>query len=116
MIIFESLGVNILLRKLACAITTSVELKKVGDEYHLLTTSSFKNITYKFKLGEEFEEDVWFGPKVKSIVTLEGENRFVKRELSEIPQTIVREFTETECVITTTRQDVTCKLYYQVVD
>lgn len=106
---------NLLLRKLACAITTSVELKKIGDEYHLLTTSAFKNITYKFKLGEKFEEETWYGGSVKSIVTLEGENRFVKQELTEIPTVIIREFSETECIITTTRDGVVCKLFYEVV-
>lgn len=46
-----------------------MELKKDGDGYSLVTSSTFKTTEMKFKPGEEFDEDRADGAKVREIQT-----------------------------------------------
>lgn len=55
---------GLITRKAANAVTPTVELRKDGDEYNLVTSSTFKTTEMKFKPGEEFEEDRADGAKV----------------------------------------------------
>ncbi|MCP6198805.1 lipocalin/fatty-acid binding family protein, partial [Klebsiella pneumoniae] len=68
----KTIGVGLITRKAANAVTPTVELRKDGDEYNLVTSSTFKTTEMKFKPGEEFEEDRADGAKVKSVCTFEG--------------------------------------------
>lgn len=91
--------------------TPTVELKKDGDQYSLITTSTFKTSTISFKLGEEFDEETLDGRKVKSVVTLDG-NKLVQKQGGTPESTIEREFTEKEMVATMKVGDVTCTRKY----
>lgn len=64
-------GVGLITRKAANAVTPTVELKKEGDSYNLVTSSTFKTTEMKFKPGEEFDEDRADGAKVKSLSSSE---------------------------------------------
>lgn len=104
-------GVGFVLRKIGNSVTPTVELKKEGDQYTLITSSTFKTSTITFKLNEEFDEETLDGRKVKSVVTLE-DNKLVHKQGGTPPSTIIREFTEKEMVAVMTVGDVTCTRKY----
>lgn len=108
-------GVGMVLRKLGNSISPTVELVKEGDEYTFNTTSTFKNTTIKFKLGEEFEEETVDGRKVKSVCTLEGDNKLIHEQKGEKPTTIIREFTDTDLIATMTAGNAKCVRTYKAV-
>lgn len=108
------LGVGMVLRKMGNSVSPTVYLEKNGDEYSFHTVSTFKSTVIKFKLGEEFEEETLDGRKVKSVCTLNG-NTLHQVQTTDKPSTIIREFTDTEVVVTCTYGDVTCKRWYKVV-
>lgn len=107
----KALGVGFVLRKIGNSTTPTVELKKDGDQYTLVTSSTFKTSTITFKLGEEFDEETLDGRKVKSTVTAEG-NKFIHKQNGEPESTIVREFSDKELVATMTVGDVVCTRKY----
>lgn len=108
-------GVGFVLRKIGNTVCPTVELKKDGDQYTLVTSSTFKTSTITFKLGEEFDEETLDGRKVKSVVTLEG-NKLIHKQGGKPTSDIIREFTEKEMVATMTVGDVTCTRKYAVVE
>lgn len=57
-------GVGLITRKAANAVTPTVELRQDGDNYILVTSSTFKTTEMKFKPGEEFDEERADGAKV----------------------------------------------------
>lgn len=104
-----------IVRKMANAASPTVFLIKNADGTHSFTTqSSVKTSTLTFKLDEEFEEETMDGRKVKTVFTLNG-NTLTQTQSGEKASTIVREFTETECVCTMTLGNVTCVRKYTVV-
>lgn len=88
-------GVGMVMRKMGNSVSPTVELVKDGDEYSFNTTSTFKNTTIKFKLGEEFDEETLDGRKVKSTMTLDG-NKLVQDQKGDKAHQIIREFTDTD--------------------
>ncbi|KAJ8871363.1 hypothetical protein PR048_027680 [Dryococelus australis] len=76
-------------------VTTTIELTKSGDTYTLLTTSTFKNTTISFKIGEEFEEETADGRKVKSTIAIEG-NKLIQSQKGDKNSVIAREFSADE--------------------
>lgn len=56
---------GLITRKAANAVTPTVELRKDGDNYNLVTSSTFKTTECKFKPGEEFDEERADGAKVR---------------------------------------------------
>jgi len=107
----KALGVGFVLRKIGNSVTPTVELKKEGDQYTLVTSSTFKTSTISFKLGEEFDEETLDGRKVKSTVTLDGD-KFIHKQSGTPESTIVREFTDKELVATMTVGEVKCTRKY----
>lgn len=89
--VFSVTGVGFVLRKIGNSVSPTVELKKEGDTYSLITTSTFKTSTITFKLGEEFDEETMDGRKVKSVVKLEG-NKLIHEVGGDPPSTIIREY------------------------
>lgn len=63
-------------RKAANAVTPTVELRKEGDEYNLVTSSTFKTTEMKFKLGEEFDEERADGAKVNEFFLTDNDLPF----------------------------------------
>lgn len=104
-------GVGFVLRKIGNSVSPTVELKKDGDKYTLVTSSTFKNTEISFELGKEFDEETLDGRNVKSVITLEG-NKLTQKQGGEPPSTIIREFTEKDMVATMTVGNVTCTRKY----
>lgn len=65
-------------------------------------------------MGEEFEEETIDGRKVKSVVTLDGDNKLIHKQGGDKPSTIIREFTDNQMIATMTVGDVTCIRKYEV--
>ena len=90
-------GVGMVLRKMGNSVSPTVDLVKDGDKYTFTTSSTFKTSAITFKLGEEFDEETLDGRKVKSVITMDGDNKLVQEQKGDKPSTIVREFTADEC-------------------
>lgn len=89
-------------------------LVKNGDDYSFHTDSTFKNSVIKFKLGEEFENETLDGRKVMTVITLDGD-KLTQIEKGEKKSEIIREFSDTELVVTCTFDEVVSKRWYKVV-
>jgi len=109
----KALGVGMVMRKMANNVSAVVELTLKDDVYTLSSTSTFKNTSVTFKLGEEFEEETPDGRKVKSIINLDGDNKLVHRQMGDKETTIVREFSKDQIVMTLTLGSVTSKRTYK---
>lgn len=99
------------MRKLGNSLQPTVELKKDGDKYTLITESTFKTQQISFELGKEFEEETLDGRKVQSTITLEGD-KLIHKQGGEPASEIIREFGEKEMVATMTIGTVTCVRTY----
>lgn len=106
-------GVGFVLRKIGNSVSPTVELKKDGDLYTLITSSTFKTSEIKFELGKEFDEETLDGREVKSVVTLEG-NKLIHKQGGDPASEIIREFTDNEMVATMKVGDVVCTRKYVV--
>ncbi|XP_012227678.1 fatty acid-binding protein, muscle isoform X2 [Linepithema humile] len=109
----KALGVGMVTRKMGASVSPVVELSENDGVYTLKTTSPFKNMEIKFKLGEEFDEETADGRKVKSVCTLNG-NKLVQEQKGEKHTTIVREFTSTEMKAIMKVDDIVCTRVYKV--
>ena len=101
----KELGVGLVLRKVGNSVTPTVELVKDGDNYKLISTSTFKTYTLPFKLCEEFDEETQDGRKVKTIMSMEGDT-LMQEQQGEKPSTIIREFSDSELITTLIAGDV----------
>ncbi|XP_063235467.1 fatty acid-binding protein [Bacillus rossius redtenbacheri] len=111
----KALGVGFITRKIGNTTSPTIELSRSGDEYTLLTSSTFKNTSISFRPGEEFEEDTVDGRKVKSRVDIE-DNRLTHVQKGEKDTTIVREFFADEVKATMTIDDIVCTRVYKLVE
>ncbi|VVC95315.1 sodium/calcium exchanger regulatory protein 1 [Leptidea sinapis] len=110
----KTIGVGLITRKAANAVTPTVELKKDGDAYVLVTSSTFKTTEMKFKPGEEFDEERADGAKVKSVCTFEGSTlKQVQKAADGVEVTYVREFGPEEMKAVMTAKDITCTRVYK---
>ena len=110
-----NLGVGYITRKIGNNVSPTVELIQDGDWYTMNTYSTFKDTTIKFKLGEEFDETTADGRDVKSVMTAEGDNKFIHKQKGEKPTTIVREFKDKEMTAVMTINDIVCNRVYKLV-
>ncbi|KAG5680733.1 hypothetical protein PVAND_010223 [Polypedilum vanderplanki] len=110
----KKIGVGMVLRKMGMSVHPTVYLVKDGDEYSFHTDSTFKNTVMKFKLGEEFENETLDGRKVQTVITLDG-NTMTQVEKGEKKSVIVREFSDSEVVVTCEYDGVVSKRWYKVV-
>ncbi|XP_061382214.1 fatty acid-binding protein isoform X1 [Danaus plexippus] len=111
----KALGVGLITRKAANAVTPTVELRQDGDNFVLVTSSTFKTTEMKFKPGEEFDEERADGAKVKSVCTFEGNTlKQVQKAADGLEVTYVREFGPEEMKAVMTAKDVTCTRVYKV--
>lgn len=83
------------MRKIASSISQTVELLKDGDDYTLKASSTFRNISITFRLGEEFDEKTMDGRNVKSIFTFDG-NTLIHVQKGDKGHTVYRAFTDKE--------------------
>ncbi|PZC78673.1 sodium/calcium exchanger regulatory protein 1 [Helicoverpa armigera] len=111
----KAIGVGLITRKAANAVTPTVELRKDGDTYTLVTSSTFKTTEVKFKPGEEFDEERADGAKVKSVCTFEGNTlKQVQKSADGVEVSYIREFGPEEMKAVMTAKDVTCTRLYKV--
>ncbi|XP_053617362.1 sodium/calcium exchanger regulatory protein 1 [Plodia interpunctella] len=111
----KTIGVGLITRKAANAVTPTVELKKEGDAYILVTSSTFKTTEAKFVPGQECDEERADGAKVKSVYTLEGNTlKQVQKAPDGTEVTYVREFGPEEMKAVMKAKDVTCTRVYKV--
>ncbi|XP_026754842.1 sodium/calcium exchanger regulatory protein 1 [Galleria mellonella] len=111
----KTLGVGLITRKAANAVTPTVELRKDGDNFVLVTSSTFKTTEVKFVPGQEFDEERADGAKVKSVCTFEGNKlKQVQKGNDGLEVTYVREFGPEEMKAVMTAKDVTCTRVYKV--
>lgn len=84
------------LRKVGSNATPYVTLTKVGDEYRLITESSFKTSEVRFKLDEEKTQTTFDGLRVPTTFTLDG-NTLIQTEKRPTGKSIItREFSAKE--------------------
>ncbi|XP_072934267.1 fatty acid-binding protein [Epargyreus clarus] len=112
----KALGVGLITRKAANAVTPTVELKQDGGSYVLVTSSTFKTTEMKFNPGEEFDEERADGAKVKSVCTFDGNNtlKHVQKSDDGLEVTYIRTFGPEEMKAVMTAKDVTCTRVYKV--
>ncbi|XP_063541484.1 sodium/calcium exchanger regulatory protein 1 [Cydia strobilella] len=111
----KALGVGLITRKAANAVTPTVELRKDGDQYALVTSSTFKTTEMKFKPGEEFDEERADGVQVKTVCSFEGNKlKQVQKAPDGLEVTYLREFGPEELKAIMTVKDVTCTRLYKV--
>jgi fatty acid-binding protein 7 len=108
----KAIGVGLVVRKMGKAASPVIELALNGDEYTLTSQSTFKNTTLTFKLGEEFEEKTPDGPKVKSLITPDG-NKLIHIQKGEKQTNVIREFSEDKVKMTLTVNDIVSTRIYK---
>lgn len=106
-------GVGWFLRRIGNTVSPSVELKKNGNRYTLVTLSTFKDTEIVFELGKPFEEETLDGRKVTSVITLEG-NKLIQKQGGDPPSEIIREFGPTEMTATMKVNNIVCTRKYKV--
>lgn len=110
-IVISVAGVGFVLRKIGNSVSPTVELKKDGDKFTLVTSSTFKNSEISFELGKEFDEETLDGRQVKSVMTLEG-NKLIQKQGGDPASEIIREFGEKDMVATMKVKEVVCTRKY----
>nr|BAN20163.1 allergen, putative [Riptortus pedestris] len=112
----KAIGVGMIARKMGNTVSPVVELTEDGGTYTLKSSSTFKDTELVFKLGEEFEEETPDGRKVKSLITLDGDNKLIHVQKGDKESKIVREFTPDEVKMTLTVDDIVCTRIYKKVE
>lgn len=80
----------------------------------MITESTFKSSEITFELGKEFDEETLDGRQVKSVMTLENDNKLIHKQGGEPASEIIREFTDKQMVATMKVADVVCTRTYEV--
>ncbi|KAF9411672.1 hypothetical protein HW555_009589 [Spodoptera exigua] len=112
------IGVGMISRKAACAVSPVAVLTKDGDTYTFTMTTSFRTITFSFKLNEEFTEERADGVKTKSLMVAEGDTLIqTQSEDNGRKSTHVRTFTPELLTVVSTADgwDGKCVRIYEVV-
>jgi fatty acid-binding protein 3, muscle and heart len=110
------IGVGMVLRKLITSVSSTCYLEKKGEnDYEFHTQSTLRSFVVKFKPGEEFEEVTMDGRKVKSTITFDGDNKLVHVQNCDKPSTILRQFSDTELVVTMIFEDFKAKRFFKTV-
>ncbi|XP_063896618.1 probable fatty acid-binding protein [Helicoverpa armigera] len=66
-------GVGMLQRKAASAVSPVAVLTKDRDTYTFAMTTPFRDMVFSFKFDEEFVEERPDGVKVKTVITMDGD-------------------------------------------
>ncbi|VDO21456.1 unnamed protein product [Haemonchus placei] len=111
----KEVGVGLITRKAAAHIKVQLEIKKEGDRWVCLQTSTFKNTKLEFKLGEEFEETTPDGRKFRSLIEL-ADGILVHKQTPikvEDKPSVIKRWIENGRLITTLQcGDVVCRREY----
>jgi fatty acid-binding protein 3, muscle and heart len=90
--------------------------KANDDEYKIHTSIPMKSTVVKFKPGVEFDEVTNDGSVARSLITFEGDNKLVHTQKRDKTVTIIREFSETDLVMTMQCETVEAKRYFKVIE
>ncbi|XP_021944577.1 sodium/calcium exchanger regulatory protein 1 isoform X1 [Folsomia candida] len=97
----KSVGVGLVMRKMAATATPTTEITQNGDDWNIKTSTTFKTTDIKFKLGQEFDEETADGRNCKSTITLDGDTKLVhSQKCGDQTLQILREFTDDEMKMT----------------
>ncbi|XP_053173749.1 retinoid-binding protein 7a [Scomber japonicus] len=79
-----ALGISVYLRKIALRLKFRKVIEQQGDQFIIKTTTTFRNYTISFRVGQVFEEFTkgLDNRHVKSLVTWEG-NKLVCEQIGE---------------------------------
>lgn len=111
----KELGVGYFAREIGNAALPSIELKKDGDEYTLITNTGYHRDLRKFKSGEPFIDTDLGGCEVQSVITVDG-NKLTREVRGHPPQLVVNRFGEKEMEATMKVHNVTCTRKYVAED
>jgi len=108
----KAVGVGMIMAKMASTAKPTITITVEGDNWSLKTETTFKTSKLEFQLGVEFDETTADDRKMKTTVTLEGDNKLIQDQKGDIPSTIVREVTGNKMVVTCKAKDVTATRSY----
>lgn len=108
----KAVGVGWMPRKIIATVSPIIELSEKDGVYTLSSSSTFKTTETKFKLGEEFDEDIPDGTKAKSVITRDG-CKLVHVQRGEKVTTIIREFSADQVKQTISVDDIVSTRIYK---
>ncbi|KAJ8918869.1 hypothetical protein NQ315_011161 [Exocentrus adspersus] len=96
---FKAIGVPYIPRKMMCSTSPTLEITKIDEEWTISISTLFRTTISKFKLGEEYEEDMP-GGTLKNTTTLEGD-KLITKSVGPNNTIISRtyEFSDEECIM-----------------
>merc|ERR1712212_378586 len=102
----KTLGVGMMLRKLGGSSKPLVDLSQTDDEWLMKTSTTLKNTEIKFKLGVEISETTF---------DMEGDDKLVQIQKAAKGKDckFVRQFTDTEMIMTSECEGVVSKRIYK---
>ncbi|XP_075983825.1 fatty acid-binding protein-like [Anticarsia gemmatalis] len=113
------IGVGLISRKAACAVSPISVLTRDGDQYTFTMTTTFRTIVFSFKFNEEFVEERPDGCKLTALVVLDQDNNMVHTQVESNGRksTHVRTFTPDTLTVVTTADgwDSKCVRIYEAV-
>lgn len=90
----KAVGVGMVLRKVGSTMKPDLVISKEGDDWKLRTESTFKTTEINFKLDTEFDEETADGRKVKTTMSLVGENKLIQSQKGDVDTVLNREITD----------------------
>ncbi|XP_006009737.1 fatty acid-binding protein, liver [Latimeria chalumnae] len=108
----KALGVNFATRTLVSATKPNVIVSVDGDMITVKTESTIKTSSFKFKLGEEFDETTPDDRKTKTIIKLEDGKLLQVQKWDGKETTIARELKDGKMITICTLGDVVCTRTY----
>ncbi|OTF83183.1 Group 13 mite allergen-like protein (Lipocalin) [Euroglyphus maynei] len=111
----KELGLNVDMTNVDLSKTSTMQISKDGETYHMKSETAGISHEVRFKLGEEFEDDM-NGHKFKNVVTLDGEHKMVQKKTSADggkTVNVVREFSDAGCTVRSTYNNVTWTRVYK---
>ncbi|KAA0724636.1 Cellular retinoic acid-binding protein 1 [Triplophysa tibetana] len=116
--LLKALGVNAMLRKVACAAASKphVEIRQDGEQFYIKTSTTVRTTEINFRVGEEFDEETVDGRKCKSLPVWETENKiYCKQKLVDGDRPLTfwsREMLGDELILVFGADDVVCTRIY----
>jgi hypothetical protein len=96
--------------------SSTVELTKESDgSYTFHTNSTFRNQKLNFRIGVEFVEERMDGESVPCVVTFQG-NKMLQIQMGQKPVKIMREFRETEMIVTCSVSNTEATRWFRAIE
>ncbi|KRX79498.1 Myocyte-specific enhancer factor 2A, partial [Trichinella sp. T6] len=112
----KKIGVDFATRKIASALSPTVEIIISGNVWTIKTTSTFKSEEAEFELNKEIELTTMDGRNIKMLCTLEN-GRLIQKQMAikagDKDTEIIREINGNEMLTICKCEDVVCKRIYK---